>query len=132
MKKYLITVIFAIMFLCLLASVAKADSTDWTSVNEFETFWAEHKAEFKIYGQPGRDGIIQLDGQCAGWAIGLRELGKKYDKDIEVQFIPPNEYYRVFGEWLDYYHFINLIIVGSDVYFVEPQNMKVRISGYIP
>jgi len=108
---------------------------DWSSLEELKQFLKEHGDELVIYALPGKDGIIQFEDQCVGFAVGCRELAAKYGKNLEVQSLNHMEYKRIFDRELkgNKYHAVCMAIVSdSELYYIEPYDFLVRFGSYIP
>jgi len=106
---------------------------DWQALDEVREFLSDHGDEIVVHLQAGRDGEYGLTGACSGWAIGLRELGAKYGKNIEVTRMTGNEYKKWFGKNIGASHYFNLVIVGQkDTWVIEPQTFEMKLVTYIP
>lgn len=72
---------------------------------------------------------------CGGYALGLqqRAWGRGYILSVEVIF--SSEYNQLFKQKLslpeDEAHFINLAVIGREVYYIEPQTKEVVLRGYL-
>jgi len=108
---------------------------DWQTLEEVKEFLVDRDDELIVHLQAGRDGKYGLTGACSGWAIGLRELGAKYGKNIEVIRMTGNEYKKWFGNGVGSNgdHYLNMAIVGqSETWVIEPQNFEMRLPTYVP
>ena len=108
---------------------------DWSSLEELKQFLEEHGDEFVVHALAGKDGVFQFENQCAGFAVGCRELAAQYGKNLEIQNLNHMEYKRIFDRELEAnkYHAVCMAIVSdSELYYIEPYDFLVRLGCYIP
>ena len=106
---------------------------DWESLDELTSFLAEHEAEVPVIGIAGKDGIVQFDNLCLGWAMGWRDYAAQQGKNLEITALTPEEYEYWFGRDMDYNHVILLAVVDKyNIHYIEPQTLEVIHMGFVP
>ena len=110
------------------------DSEDWLSLDELKIFLKEHKDEAAIIGLAGRDGKVQMSGQCVGRVMGWRDLAESYGKNLEMQTLTPLEYRKWFGgKKSDNHEVLKAILKdGSAIYYISAETLVIKHAGYVP
>ena len=100
--------------------------SDWSSLEEIQTFLKEHGDERMVELIAGESGRIGLSGICVPSTQSLRDLAEKYGKNIEIQALRPLDYYQVFKRSVKSSHAVAAAYTDTDVYFIEPANLEIK------
>ena len=89
----------------------------FASTDELEAFLAESDVDHTLYG---RDGVLDfLNYDCEDYAIALRNDANSKGYYMNIQIV--RNYKRPdTGEYLPF-HALNSIIIGNEIYYIEPQ-----------
>ena len=72
--------------------------------------------------------ITIWSGDCEDFALGLQGLALDDGFIVDFEVIYPNEYNKLFKEHklgVNTVHAINLVIIGNEVYYIEPQTKEI-------
>ena len=78
--------------------------------------------------------ILGKDMSCADFALLLQQRASEDGYLMSFEAIWPNEYNGLFKEMrisVNRIHAINLVIIGNNVYYIEPQTHETAIAGYL-
>jgi len=94
---------------------------EFNDVNELEKFLEESDADSVAYLKFDKDGTVDLtlrDYDCEDYAIALRDLAHEAGYLMSFQLV--KNYRMPNGKFLTS-HALNSVIIGNELYFIEPQ-----------
>ena len=102
---------------------ASVELRDFASVTELRQWLAEDDTDQHIFLKANNDGVIKLTGCCEDYALQLQDEACQAGYKMSVQIIGDDEYYKHYGKHLSrgHYHAINLVRVGNEFWYIEPQ-----------
>ena len=71
--------------------------------------------------------------ECEDYAIRLQEKALRDGYIISFEIIHPSEYNSLFKQKIPYssIHAINSVVIGNEIYYIEPQNHEIVFVAYI-
>jgi hypothetical protein len=111
----------------------KNNLRDFENTEELEMFLAEDDTDTHLFLKADETGVVKLEGNCEDYAIQLQD--RALDKGYKMSFyvMDRQEYYQRYGEWLPKgrLHAVNLVIIGNEIYLVEPQTDEYWLRAYL-
>ena len=105
---------------------------DWESLDELKQFIKVDDSDHHVYLTANSDGEIKLYDFCVSQAEHLRDEAAKVGKNLEVQVLSPQEYRRIFGSKLTYFHAVCMARVDNLYFCIEVQNDILKEAYKIP
>lgn len=79
------------------------------------------------------DGVNIWASDCDDFALELQGRALRDGYIISFEVIYPNEFNRLFSQKLkaDTIHAINLVVIGNEVYYIDPQAKEIAFAIYL-
>ncbi len=94
---------------------------DFISVGELEQWLVEDDTDRHIFLKADSDGIIKLTGCCEDHALQLQNRALSAGYKVSVQII----------EDKNQLHALNLVRIGNEFYYIEPQTDELWLAAYL-
>lgn len=106
---------------------------DFPSTGDLEEWLKNDKTDSHLDLEPNDDGVVNLKGVCEEFALQLVERARESGYIIHFYIMSKQEYFDLTGAELPdgRTHAVTLVIIGNNIYLIEPQTDEYWLVGYL-
>lgn len=106
---------------------------DFNSIDELKAWLIQDTTNNSLVLKPNKEGIIKFNERCEEFALQLQNNALSDGFKMSFAVMSRIDYYNKFNEWIKpgTLHAVNLVIIGNDVYLIEPQKDEFWKIAYL-
>lgn len=114
-------------------SKSEIELRDFESIEELETWLEDDDTDSHIILIADEEGYVSFEGVCEDYAIQLMDRAIADGFKMSFYVMDRQEYYQHFKKWTPKgrLHAVNLVIIGNEIYLIEPQSDEYWLKAYL-